>query len=129
MLQTGIDLIEVARIESTITRYGERFLSRVFSPDELAYCSGRPHQLAARFAAKEAVAKVLGVGIQHPDGVTWNEIEVVSSARGKPSVHLSGKAAQRAQDLKLQDIALSLSHTHAHAIAMAVAEQAGGKTL
>jgi holo-[acyl-carrier protein] synthase len=126
MLQTGIDLIEVSRIESTIIRYGDRFLTRVFSAAELAYCGGRPHQLAARFAVKEAVAKVLGVGIQHPDGVAWNEIQVISGERGKPLVHLCGKAAQRAQNLKLHAIAVSLSHTHEHAIAMAIAEQAGG---
>ncbi|MBI3536968.1 MAG: holo-ACP synthase [Chloroflexi bacterium] len=124
MLQTGIDLIEVARIEATIAQYGERFLNRVYCPAELEYCRARPHQLAARFAAKEAVAKVLGVGIQHADGVAWNDIEVISGARGKPAVQLKGKAAQRADELNLKNIALSLSHTHEHAIAMVIAEQA-----
>ncbi len=129
MLQTGIDLIEVARIEASIAQYGERFLSRVFSADELEYCRGRPHQLAARFAAKEAVSKVLGVGIQHRDGVAWNDIQVISGARGKPAVQLTGKAADRARELQLQNFALSLSHTHEHAIAMVIAEQAEVKSL
>ncbi len=129
MLHTGIDLIEVERIEESIARYGERFLARVYCPAELAYCRGRPHQLAARFAAKEAVAKVLGVGIQHRDGVAWNDIEVISGERGKPAVQLKGKAAHRARELNLQYITLSLSHTHEHAIAMVIAEQAEVKRI
>lgn len=122
MLSTGIDLIEVQRIETTIARYGERFLARVFTDNELAHCRGKPHQLAARFAAKEAVSKALGIGIQHPDGVTWREIQVVADARGKPSVQLSGRAARRADALGLRTFALSLSHTREHAIAMVVAQ-------
>ncbi len=124
MLHTGIDLIEIARMQTTIAQYGARFLNRVFSAEELAYCAGRAHQLAARFAAKEAIAKVLGVGIQHPDGVAWNEIQVIAGARGKPDVQLKGKAAQRARQLNLTHIAISLSHTHEHAIAMAIGEPA-----
>ena len=122
MLSAGIDLIEVERIEATIARYGERFLTRVFTENELAYCRRHPHQLAARFAAKEAVSKTLGTGIQHRDGVNWREIEIVSDARGKPTVQLTGKAAQRAVQLRLQSFAISLSHTREHAIAMVIAE-------
>lgn len=122
MLSTGIDLIEVNRIETTIVQYGERFLQRVFTPRELAYCNGQPPQLAARFAAKEAVSKALGVGVQHIDGVSWREIEIVSGARGKPAVQLSGRAAQRATEIGLHTIEISLSHTREHAIAMVVAE-------
>jgi holo-[acyl-carrier protein] synthase len=122
MLATGVDLIEVNRIETTIARYGERFLSRVFTESELVYCRGRPHQLAARFAAKEAVSKVLGVGIQHPDGVGWREIQIVSDARGKPAVQLTGRAARRAAAIGLHTFALSLSHTREHAIVMVVAQ-------
>ncbi len=122
MTSVGIDLIEVNRIEATIARYGDRFLTRVFTESELAYCRGQPHQLAARFAAKEAVSKALGVGIQHADGVAWHEVEIVSGKRGKPSVQLTGRAAQRAAEIGLHTFALSLSHTREHAIAMIVAE-------
>ena len=122
MLSAGIDLIEVERIEATIARYGERFLTRIFTANELAYCRGQPHQLAARFAAKEAVSKALGTGIQHRDGVDWREIEIASDAHGKPAVQLTGKAAQRAAQLNLKSFAISLSHTREHAIAMVIAE-------
>jgi holo-[acyl-carrier protein] synthase len=88
----------------------------------LLYCQGQPHQLAARFAAKEAVSKALGVGIQHPGGVGWREIAIVSGARGKPVVQLNGRAAQRAGDIGIQQFEISLSHTREHAIAMVVAE-------
>ncbi|CAG0944624.1 holo-[acyl-carrier protein] synthase [Anaerolineae bacterium] len=122
MIATGIDLVEVQRIEESIARYGERFLARVFTASELAYCRGRPQQLAARFAAKEAVSKLLGTGIQHRDGVGWREIQIVSNERGQPSVQLSGRAAQRATEIGFRNIAISLSHTREHAIAMVVAE-------
>ena len=122
MLETGIDLIEVERVERAIATYGDRFLNRVFTEDELAYCRGRPHELAARFAAKEALSKLLGVGIQHPDGVRWREIEVVSGKRGKPGVKLSGRAAQRARRIGFKKLSLSLSHSRDHAIAMVVAQ-------
>lgn len=121
MLRTGVDLIEVSRIESSIVRYGERFTLRVYTEGELIYCAGRVTSLAARFAAKEAVSKLLGVGIQHRDGVDWREIEIVSSYNGDPSVKLYGKAERRAQELGLNEIALSFSHTHEHAIAFVVA--------
>lgn len=122
MLETGIDLIEVERVEQAIAQYGERFLNRVYTAQELEYCRGRPHELAARFAAKEALSKLLGVGIQHPDGVHWREIEVVSGKRGKPSVKLTGRAAQRAKKLGFKKFSLSLSHSRDHAIALVVAQ-------
>jgi len=121
MLAVGVDLIEVERIEASMARYGNRFLSRIFTDNELAYCKGQPHQLAARFAAKEAVSKALGVGIQHADGVGWHEIQVVSDASGKPMAQLTGHAARLAQAIGIHEIALSLSHTREHAIAMVVA--------
>ena len=122
MHSVGIDLIEVERIEAAIARYGDRFLARVFTENELQYCRGHAHQLAARFAAKEAVSKSLGVGIQYRDGVCWREIEIVSDERGKPAIQLTGAAACRAAQLKLRDFAVSLSHTREHAIAMVIAE-------
>jgi holo-[acyl-carrier protein] synthase len=122
LLAVGVDLIEVDRIEAAIARYGDRFLQRVFTEHELAYCRGQPHQLAARFAAKEAVSKALGTGIHHPDGVCWHEIQIVSGERGKPMVQLAGTAALRAAQMGLKSFAVSLSHTREHAIAMVVAE-------
>jgi len=122
MLETGIDLIEVERVEQAIAKYGERFLNRVYTEQELAYCRGRAHELAARFAAKEAMSKLLGVGIQHPDGVHWREMQVVSGKRGKPSLKLSGKAARRAKKLGFKKFSLSLSHSRDHAIALVVAQ-------
>jgi holo-[acyl-carrier protein] synthase len=122
VLASGVDLIEIDRIEIAVARYGERFLARVFTPMEIAYCRGRSHQLAARFAAKEAVSKVLGTGIQHRDGVAWQEIQIVSDDHGKPAVQLTGKAARRAEQIGLSTFALSLSHTREHAIALVVAQ-------
>lgn len=122
MLRTGIDLIEVTRIAASIAQYGDRFMSRVYTDGEIAYCAGRVTSLAARFAAKEAVSKLLGVGIQHRDGVDWREIEVVSADNGDPRVILHGKAKERAAQMGLVEIALSFSHTHEHAIALAVGQ-------
>jgi holo-[acyl-carrier protein] synthase len=122
MLRTGVDLIEVERIESSIARYGDRFLDKVFTHAELEYVAGRTHSLAARFAAKEAVSKLLGVGIQHWQGVAWREIEIVSTENGDPRVILHGRAAALAQEIGFHEIALSLSHTREHAIAFVVAQ-------
>jgi holo-[acyl-carrier protein] synthase len=122
MLAIGVDLIEVNRIEASIARYGNRFLTRIFTERELAHCHGQPHQLAARFAAKEAVSKTLGVGIQQRNGVAWREIEIVADEHGKPIVALKGRADRRAHQIGIHRLELSLSHTREHAIAMAVAE-------
>ena len=128
MLYTGIDLIEIERIARAIERWGDRFLDRVYTPGELAIYRGRTASLAARWAAKEAVAKLLGVGLRglgggdRPgDALAWTEIEVLRDAQGRPALTLHGRAAARARALGLGVIALSLSHTRAHAIASAVA--------
>ncbi len=128
MLYTGIDLIEIERIARAIERWGDRFLERVFTPAELAIYRARPASLAARWAAKEAVAKLLGVGLRglggagRPDGaLAWTEIEVLSDPQGRPTLALHGRAADRARVLGLGPIALSLAHTREHAIASATA--------
>ena len=123
MLTTGVDLIEIARIERVLARYGDRFLERVFTPAEILYCRARPAELAARFAAKEAVSKALGVGVRMMarDGINWREAEIVGDARGKPLVRLHGHAAERAAELGLSEWAVSLSHAQDHAIAFVVA--------
>jgi holo-[acyl-carrier protein] synthase len=134
MLYTGIDLIEIERIARAIQRWGDRFLDRVFTPAELARYRSRPASLAARWAAKEAVAKLLGVGLRGlggagrpEDALAWTEIEVLSDPQGRPALSLHGRAAERARILGFGPIALSLSHTREHAIAsvVALADQGG----
>jgi holo-[acyl-carrier protein] synthase len=128
MLYTGIDLIEIERIERAVAQWGERFLRRVFTLGELAAYHDNIPSLAARWAAKEAAAKLLGVGLRGlgaagrtEAGVAWTEIEVLSGARGRPLLRLHGRAAERARELGLVELALSLSHTREHAIASVVA--------
>jgi len=118
MLRTGVDLIEVSRIQESAERFGERFYKRFFTPAERAYCAGRYPALAARFAAKEAVAKALGTGI---GDVSWVEIEVTQGERNKPEIKLDGAAAELATRLGLTQWSISISHTHEHAIAFVVA--------
>ena len=124
MLTIGVDLIEIARIERVLTRYGNRFLGRVFTPAEVLYCRGHPPELAARFAAKEAVSKALGVGVRMMarDGINWRDVEIIGDMRGKPLVGLYGRAAERAAELGLTEWTVSLSHTREHAIALVVAQ-------
>jgi len=125
MLTVGIDMVEITRIERVIKRYGDRFFERVFTAAEIAYCRGRSPELAARFAAKEAVSKALGVGMRMiaRDGIDWKDVEVIGDPRGKPLVRLYGRAAERAGELGLTEWAISLSHTREHAIAFVVAQQ------
>ncbi len=127
VVYTGVDIIEIARIQQAMARWGERFLRRVYSPAELDLCGGRVQSLAARWAAKEAVAKLLGEGLRgmgagSPEkGVAFGEIEVLADPRGRPTVSLTGAALARARALGLQTISLSLSHDRGMAIAFAVA--------
>ncbi|HHS96453.1 MAG TPA: holo-[acyl-carrier-protein] synthase [Chloroflexi bacterium] len=119
----GVDLVEIPRVERMLARYGERFLERVFTPGEILYARGRAPELAARFAAKEAVAKALGVGMRmlSPEGIGWREVEVLGDQRGRPEVYLHGRAAERARELGLTEWAISLSHTREYAVAFVVA--------
>jgi len=118
MLRSGVDIIEVARIDAAILRHGERFFSRFFTAQELIEANGRTPALAARFAAKEAAAKALGCGI---GDVSWKDIEVVHGARRQPELRLHGAARAHAQHLGLVEWSVSLSHTHEHAMALVVA--------
>lgn len=115
---TGIDIIEIPRIERVVRRYGERFLQRVYTEAEQALYRGRVPELAARFAAKEAVSKALGTGIW---GIRWREMEILPDMRGKPLVYLHGAAAARARELNLRHFAVSLSHSRELAMAVVVA--------
>jgi holo-[acyl-carrier protein] synthase len=109
---SGIDLAEIRRIQQSIDRYGSRFLNRVFTAAEQAYCLRKRNSaesFAARFAAKEAGAKALGTGISQ--GVSWLEIEVVRERGGRPTLKLYGRAAHFAERLGVAHIALSITHT------------------
>lgn len=117
-LATGIDIIEIERFEGAVGRHGDHILERIFTARELAEVGGHPASLAARFAAKEAVAKALGCGI---GTVTWREIEILRDDQKAPVLYLNGAAKVLADEQGLETWSLSLSHTHAQAIAVAVA--------
>lgn len=118
MLAVGVDLVEVARVEQMARRFGERFLARVYTEAERAHCRGEAQRLAARWAAKEAIAKALGTGVA---GFRWTDLEVIVDAAGQPEVRLHGAAEARAQALGLREWAVSLSHTEDLAVAFVVA--------
>lgn len=121
----GTDLCEIRRVERSIERFGDRFLERIFTAGEIAYCMSKKsfaESFAARFAAKEAGAKALGTGISH--GVSWQELEVRRAPSGRPSLQLSGRAAELAARLGVETISLSLTHTGDMALAMVVMESA-----
>lgn len=118
LVGTGIDLVDVPRIARSIERFGDRFLARVFTEEEIAYCRRKaiPAQsFAARFAAKEAGAKALGTGIQH--GVAWKELEVRRLPGQRPTLHLAGRARTIAGQLGVNRVSLSITHTDALAMA------------
>lgn len=113
----GVDLIEIARIAAVLKRHPKRFLEKVFTPAEVAYCRGRVPELAVRFAAKEAISKALGTGLR---GVYFREMEIYNDRRGKPLVRLHGAARRRAGELGIESLDVSLSHTDQLAIAQVV---------
>ncbi|MBI4497080.1 MAG: holo-ACP synthase [Chloroflexi bacterium] len=117
MHTVGVDIIEIARIRESIERFGERFLHRIYTEREIQFCRGRVPELAARFAAKEAVMKALGTGVR---GVGWRDIEVLPMRGGKPLVYLSGRARVRAEAMGLGELAISLTHSEDFAIATVV---------
>ena len=121
---TGSDLIEIGRVRQSMERFGERFLNRVFTPAEVAYCRRKVHNaeesFAARFAAKEAGAKALGTGIAK--GVAWTEIEVRRQPGQRPTIHFTGRAAERARAMGVQRAHVTLSHSRDIAMAVVVLE-------
>ena len=123
LIGIGIDAIETSRVEKLLSQTGDRFSLRVFTPREIAYCEGkknRSEHYAARFAAKEALMKALGTGKQL--GLSWQEIEVVNDALGKPVVRLSGRAKTLAEERGITTIHLSLTHLKDLAIAVVILE-------
>src|ERR1700689_2841829 len=122
----GTDLMEIGRIQQSIDRFGERFLRRVFTPREIAYCQRKKNaaeSFAARFAAKEAGAKALGTGISR--GVGWLELEVAREARGRPTLQFHGRAAEIARHLGVMRTALSITHTAEVAMVSVILEKDG----
>ncbi len=125
--ELGIDIIKVGRIEASLARFGERFSRRVLTPAERAYVRGRPETMAGRWAAKEAVSKVLGRGVR---GIGWRDIEIERLPTGQPAVRLHGRAAIRADQLGMERIAISISHESDYAVAIAFGVRtAGGRWL
>ncbi len=123
ILGTGIDLVEVERIERSMSVYGPRFLERVFTPAERAYCDrhrNRAERYAARFAAKEAGMKALGTGWRR--GIRWQDLEVARQPGGRPTLNLAGEAAKVAEHLRVRHVALSLTHTATQAMAEVILE-------
>jgi holo-[acyl-carrier protein] synthase len=120
---TGVDITEVARIKAAVDRFGQRFLKRVFTPEEIRYCVSKlnaAERLAARFAAKEAGMKAIGTGWKR--GVTWRDFEVANLPSGRPTLRFYGVASQVAQQLGVRQISLSLTHTAELAMAHVILE-------
>lgn len=118
ILRHGVDIIEIERVQLAIQRHGDKLLKRVYTSREIEDCSGEVRSLAARFAAKEAVAKALGCGFGR---IGWVEVEIQRSPIGEPQLILYGKAQTLSDELGLTNWSVSLSHTNQHAIASAVA--------
>jgi len=114
--ELGIDIIKVDRIVAALRKHGRRFPLRILTPAEDAYVRDRPENLAGRWAAKEAVSKVLGLGVR---GVGWREIEIVRLPTGQPTVALHDRALRRAEQLGMERIAVSISHERDYAVAVA----------
>lgn len=121
----GIDLVRVDRIAKAIARYGDRFLRRVFTPAEIAYCQARSrqgvYQFAQRFAAKEAFSKALGVGLR-AGGIRWREVEVLPNSMGKPEIQVTGRALAFCRQAGIKNMQLSLADEDNHAIAVVLLE-------
>ncbi|OHB75333.1 MAG: holo-[acyl-carrier-protein] synthase [Planctomycetes bacterium RBG_16_55_9] len=122
MIAHGIDLVDCPRIEQMVQRHGERFLDRVFTASEQAYAEASRNtveKLAGRFAAKEAILKLMGTGWRGK--IAWTDIEIVNNAAGQPEVTLAGQVKEIAERLGIKHISVSITHTANFAIASAVA--------
>ena len=118
--EIGIDLIDIDRIVGVLGRHPARFRQRVLTEHEPRYVGRRVERLAGRWAAKEAISKVLGLGVR---GVGWREIEVLPNRAGQPQVYLHGRAAARAEAMALDEVSVSISHERHMAVAVAVAHR------
>jgi holo-[acyl-carrier protein] synthase len=123
ILGSGVDLCEVPRIEAAIARHGRRFVERVYTEREIAYAESKANRFeryAARFAAKEAGMKALGIGWR--GGIRWQDFEVADLPSGRPTLRFHGKAAEIAGKLGVKNVALSITHTKEQALAMVLLE-------
>ena len=123
ILGTGIDITEVRRVAESISRFGDRFLQRIYTEGEICYCESKANRLeryAARFAAKEAAMKALGTGWRR--GVRWVDFEVVRESSGRPTIRLNGEAIKIASQLGVQRVSLSITHTASQALAQVIFE-------
>ena len=121
VISHGIDMVDCSRLQASVDKHGQKFLDRVFTPVELEYCLGKKNHsqhLAGRFAAKEAVLKVLGTGWRN--GIAWTDIEIRNEESGQPYVSLTGKCCEIAEGLGLVKVLVSISHIATHAIASAI---------
>ena len=121
--EVGVDLVDIDRIERVLGRYPARFRRRVLTDREDRYCGPKIERVAGRWAAKEAISKVLGLGVR---GVGWREIEVLPNRAGQPQVLLHDRAAARAEAMGLDEVSVSISHERHMAVAVAVAHRAHG---
>jgi holo-[acyl-carrier protein] synthase len=119
--EIGVDLIEIDRIVAILERFPDRFRRRVLTDAEARYCGRKVDRIAGRWAAKEAISKVLGLGVR---GVGWREIEILPNWAGAPQVRLHARAAARAEALRLEDLTVSISHERSMAAAVAIAHRA-----
>jgi holo-[acyl-carrier protein] synthase len=121
VLSHGVDFVEIHRVAALVERHGATFLDRVYTPGEQAYCREKKRQiehLAGRFAAKEAVLKVMGTGWR--SGIAWTDVEVVNAPSGQPSIRLAGRCAEIAAQQGIRQVLISISHTDTHAMASAI---------
>src|SRR5687767_4937425 len=118
--EVGIDIIETHRIRGVLEKHDARFLQRVYTEWERMYCRRNVLHIAGRWAAKEAISKVLGLGVR---GVGWREIEILPNRAGAPQVYLHRRAARRAEAMDLDDVSVSISHERHMAVAVAVAHR------
>ncbi len=123
---TGVDIVEITRIEQALERHGERFARRLYTPGEISYCEKfkkRAERYAARFAVKEAAFKALGTGWR--DGVQWLDVEVTHQPSGKPELSLRGRAEELARELGVTRTAVSISHADRYVVAQVIFESDG----
>lgn len=119
MIKVGIDIIEIKRIQNVKSKYPNRFLKKIFTENEIIYCRNRSPQLAARFAAKEAMMKALGTGIR---GVSWKDVEVIRYRGQAPQIKLSGRGKKVGERIGLKNTSLSISHSREYAVACVTIE-------
>jgi holo-[acyl-carrier protein] synthase len=124
----GVDIVDIARIQALLDRYGERFLRRVYTDAEKAYAmdgANRAERLAGRFAVKEALMKALGTG--KSQGILWRDVETLRARSGKPEVHLHGQAVRWAKLQGGGPVHVSITHDGGKAVAFVILEKAGGE--